>query len=927
MPEKAGLHPGLLCMQALDADGRHNITRINPKTGFTKGRCFPPGSWDAIAAYINVWNGVENLYFSCNEPRPDAPDGKLSKAQIENVRAVFIDVDPRDGFALSDERNRLHKLADDLLAGPVPPSIVIDSGSGVQMVWKLETKLPVSGSEDHPHLKAAEAQGAGIAAVIGGDATQNIDRILRVPGTINLPNEVKLRKGRVKAQAKLLGVTDALYTIDALAKHFEPRANLRKSANREGAVAAAQSELHLASAFQAVRYDDLDPELREKFEDARRANTKLERLWETGEHDGSDLSGSGRRFALASRLRRDGRFDVNDFASLLWIWDHAVQPGDDPEAKLTEREITRCWGNTEPAPPRAAVDPAQVFEGSSSDLDGDVTPRQRPLITIRQGDLASIATEAEAALVNAGAELYTRGGAIVRPVVEDLPAARGRTATVSRTVKVSKESLTDHLARVADWEKFDGRSKKMVRADPTKQIAEIILSRDGEWKLPKLAGVITTPTLRPDLSMLSEPGYDAATGLLLCRPPKMPEIPLKPTRAQAQEALSLLQSLVRGFTFVAEADKSVALSMLMTPVVRGAMGCAPLHAVRAPSPGSGKSYLTDLAAAISTGQPCPVITPHPDEKELEKRLGAALLYGQSLVSIDNLNGALSGDALCQIVERPLVQVRPLGVSELVRIENKHTVFATGNNLHLLGDIVRRTVVCTIDTGLERPEKREFNDKPFDAVLADRGKYVAAVLTIVLAYKAAGFPGQRRDMASFDEWSKIVRSPLIWLGCADPVATTETARAEDPVLASMTAVMGAWLSAVGVDVPLSAGGLKERADADPALRAALMSVAGDRAVIDARRLGAWLGKYKGRIVSGLKFVSEEDRHAKQKVWVLKSAGSAGISGYVSNLTWGTVRLEDANIMIDDSYIEGVENLPADTRTTRKDILSGPIGVFS
>lgn len=929
--EKAALHPGILAMQALDADGWHNVMRFDPseKRKYPLGKTFPPGSWDAIADYINVWNGLENLYFSVNEPQPGAPDGKLSKTHIANIRAVFSDIDPRDGFALSAERDRLHKLANDLSAGPMPPSIVIDSGSGVQMVWKLKAKLPFSGDVDNdPHQKAAEELGRGMGLELGGDPTQNIDRILRMPGTINIPNALKLSKGRTEAQAKLLGVTDKLYTLDALAEHYEPRTAPQRATSSEGDIAAAQSELHLASAFQAVRYDDLDPELREKFEDARRLNPKLERLWETGEHDGSDHTGSGRRFALASRLRRDGRFDVNNFASLLWIWDHAVQPGDDPEAKLTEHEIARCWGRTKPAPPRSAVDPEQVFEASATDPDGEEVARKRPLITIRAGELASIATEAEAALVVGGAPLYTRGGAIVRPFVEELPATKGRTAAVPRTVKVSKEGLTDHLARVAGWEKFDARSKKMVRADPPKQVAEVILSRDGEWMLPKLSGVITTPTLRPDHSMLSEPGYDAATGLLLERPPTMPPIPQKPTREQAQQSLSLLKSLLRGFTFVTEADKSVALSMLMTPVVRGAMSCAPLHAVRAPTPGSGKSYLTDLAAAISTGQPCPVIAPHQDEQELEKRLGAALLGGQPLVSIDNLNGALGSDALCQIVERPAVQVRVLGKSELVRIENKATILATGNNLHLVGDIVRRTVVCTLDTGEERPELRQFNDKPFDTVLADRGKYVAAILTIVLAYREAGFPGQRRDLASFDDWSQLVRSPLIWLGCADPVQTMEAARAEDPVLSSLSAVMNTWLESVGAEVPVSAGELKERADVSPDLRAALMTVAGDRATIDTRRLGQWLGKYKGRIVSGLKFEAEEDKHAKQKVWVLRYAGKAGISGYPLYPDQETVRLVDTNnTSAHDSSIERVEKLPADTRLTRKDILSEPIGVFA
>jgi putative DNA primase/helicase len=45
------------------------------------------------------------------------------------------------------------------------------------------------------------------------------------------------------------------------------------------------------------------------------------------------------------------------------------------------------------------------------------------------------------------------------------------------------------------------------------------------------------------------------------------------------------------------------------------------------------------------------------EEETEKRLGAALLAWQPLISIDNVNGELGGDALCQIIERPVVEIR------------------------------------------------------------------------------------------------------------------------------------------------------------------------------------------------------------------------------------------------------------------------------
>jgi hypothetical protein len=45
--------------------------------------------------------------------------------------------------------------------------------------------------------------------------TQNIDRILRLPGTINLPNAKKRKEGRVRCPTKLVDFNDEVYSLDA----------------------------------------------------------------------------------------------------------------------------------------------------------------------------------------------------------------------------------------------------------------------------------------------------------------------------------------------------------------------------------------------------------------------------------------------------------------------------------------------------------------------------------------------------------------------------------------------------------------------------------------------------------------------------------------------------------------------------------------
>jgi hypothetical protein len=114
----------------------------------------------------------------------------------------------------------------------------------------------------------------------------------------------------------------------------------------------------------------------------------------------------------------------------------------------------------------------------------------------------------------------------------------------------------------------------------------------------------------------------------------------------------------------------------------------------------------------------PVMAAGANEEELEKRLGAALLAGQPLICIDNVNGELKGDALCQTIERPLVEIRILGKSERVRIEARATTtFCTGNNIAIVGDLCRRVTTITLDPMMESPETREFNNSP----VASRGR--------------------------------------------------------------------------------------------------------------------------------------------------------------------------------------------------------------
>ena len=57
---------------------------------------------------------------------------------------------------------------------------------------------------------------------------------------------------------------------------------------------------------------------------------------------------------------------------------------------------------------------------------------------------------------------------------------------------------------------------------------------------------------------------------------------------------------------------------------------------------------------------------------------------------------------------------------------------------------------------------------------------------------AGAPEVCGPFGSYAEWSRMVRSPLVWLGEPDPVGSIETTQAEDAELADLRQLFGQCL---------------------------------------------------------------------------------------------------------------------------------------
>jgi putative DNA primase/helicase len=472
---------------------------------------------------------------------------------------------------------------------------------------------------------------------------------------------------------------------------------------------------------------------------------------------------------------------------------------------------------------------------------------------------------------------YQRDRQLVRTALAKAKTSDGAVIEIAGIVPVTAPILARALGIAAEWEKVKADGEP-VRIDPPKEVVDQIAAMFGDWPFPPITGVISTPTLRPDGTVLSAVGYDEATGFVLLSPPPMPEIPDQPTRLDADRAIELLQSLLAEFPFADEPSRAVAMSMIMTTVLRGALlPAVPMHVATAPQPGSGKSFLNDIASAISTGERCAVLAQAPNPEETEKRLIGAALAGQQIIAIDNVSDIMTGDFLNQVTERPLLQLRPLGGSDIIRVANSFTVFANGNNLSAPADLVRRTLVCRLDANLENPEDRTFEADPVRLILANRGLYVAACLTIGRAYICAGSPDPQPMLASFERWSNLVRSSLVWLGMCDPCSSMEMSRAEDPIRAGRIALFSAWAAEIGLTAieGHTTATLIDWADSRdeygflcPLFREACLTVAAERSgmQVSPRRLGKWLSASNNNRVGDLKLTINRQDAARPR-WVL------------------------------------------------------------
>jgi RepB DNA-primase N-terminal domain len=713
----------------------------------------------------------------------------------------------------------------------VRPSLVVETSPGNFHYWYLFTRA----------IPAAQAKliGDAIRANSGTDQdTGVVTQCYRVAGTPNFPSAAKRARGRLTVEPTRI--------VEQTGKLWDPNELL-----------TAFSRVASATATTAATAIPIDHE-------ATLPEELLKDIREGGVGKGNDKSRSALFQSVIDQLKRR-HWSIESIVALLEKYPNGVGA---KYGKRLRKEVERSYHKAVSGAVLMAAGTTGASPGGASAASAAAAAAIRVLPTIRliDGQLPRVVSATEHAMIAAGLEIYTRAGALVYPASETRVAADGRKTATARLSAFTADSFVEPVAESAIFQRWNVRKNAWVDVDPPNQLVRVALTRARRWAYPHVNGIITTPTLRPDGSLLSAPGYDPTSELYLLPSLQLPPIAEQPTRQDALAALAKLKDLFGEFSFQDKRKDglekrlncAVSISALLTALLRGSLPTAPIYLVRADTPGTGKSYLVDVVAMVATGQYCPVITASKNTDETEKRLGSVLLGGIPIFSLDNCTYDLEGELLCQLTERPVVNVRILGRSEMPPCECRSTVFATGNNITFRGDMVRRGLVCNLEALDERPELRVFQRDALDIAANNRSAYVAAALTIVRAYLAAGSPKVCGPFGSYTAWSMMVRNPLIWLDEPDPIVSMEGIRDEDAVLNSIREFVGLWLDySLDLGTPyLTASIIEEACVAPPnywgpmSFKQFLLRVAaskGDPNTISAERLGHWLRKISGRIV--------------------------------------------------------------------------------
>ena len=245
-----------------------------------------------------------------------------------------------------------------------------------------------------------------------------------------------------------------------------------------------------------------------------------------------------------------------------------------------------------------------------------------------------------------------------------------------------------------------------------------------------------------------------------------------------------------------------------------------------------------------------------------------MLLNPRMMLLDNIAKSFGGSSLDAALTGTMWRDRILGRSEMTSELPLFAVwYATGNNVALKGDAIRRVVACRLETREERPEeRRDFTIRGdlLQHVQELRTPLVTAALTILRAHAVAGRPDPGLvPLGSYESWCEVIRNAVYWATDIDPCGTREKLRESDPEASVRLAVMEGWAELPGGQSGTSAAEVLKLLKANAGgpyqkLYDALLEWGQRGELPSAHSLGRRLSALKGQPINGRCLVGKLDR---------------------------------------------------------------------
>lgn len=192
--------------------GPFQLTAIPAGGGRPFGQSFT--DFAQAAQWASDTNANHNIYYHVNGGADTTGSGRLDKSEVTHLIGVVADIDPPKGADVTIGQAEVDRVAAQAVNDGV--SLLIHSGRGRQVLVKFIEPIPAN-AESNARI---EKIGKALQYRYDGDAVWNVDRIMKLPGTVAYPNADKAAAGYVPRRSEIIGGAQVTYAPETVEGYF-----------------------------------------------------------------------------------------------------------------------------------------------------------------------------------------------------------------------------------------------------------------------------------------------------------------------------------------------------------------------------------------------------------------------------------------------------------------------------------------------------------------------------------------------------------------------------------------------------------------------------------------------------------------------------------------------------------------------------------